>query len=258
MNTLLYSFPPVYDEQARVLILGSMPGTASLQQAQYYAHPRNAFWFIMGELAGARPELDYEQRLDCLRRAGIALWDVLAACQRPGSLDANILSHSQQPNDIAALLQACPLILRVMFNGAAAENLFRRHVRPQLQDPGRALDYRENDTLLGYTVKEIMPDGVRMAGKGRSFTLDLHDPGKRTATKAKSRSTRSRRMPESRTMPTRTTRTTRTKHRDTKKDLPFPIPSTRDKRSSKNERSKKSKRSSDSPPLPFPFGDATE
>lgn len=126
------SFPPIADAGARILILGSMPGQESLRANQYYAHPRNAFWPIMGELAGAMPALPYEQRTLKLRAAGIALWDVLASCTRPGSLDSDIAPDSIHPNDFAAFFGTHPHISRVYFNGTMAEQSFRKHVLPQL------------------------------------------------------------------------------------------------------------------------------
>ncbi|MFZ3017788.1 MAG: DNA-deoxyinosine glycosylase [Gallionella sp.] len=125
-------FPPIEDERARILILGSMPGRESLRANQYYAHPRNAFWPIMGEIAGAMPALPYEQRTLKLRAAGIALWDVLASCTRPGSLDSDIDPDSIHPNDFSAFFRKYPHIERVYFNGTMAEQSFRKHVLPQL------------------------------------------------------------------------------------------------------------------------------
>ena len=122
------SFAPVAGRGARVLVLGTMPGVASLAAAQYYAHARNAFWPVMGELAGAHPRLPYPQRLAALKRAGIALWDVLAACERPGSLDSAIVPASIVANDIAGLIARHRGITLVAFNGAPAEALFRHHV----------------------------------------------------------------------------------------------------------------------------------
>lgn len=131
MDTCL-GFPPVAAPDARVLVLGSMPGRASLAAGQYYAHRQNAFWRIMGDLLGAGPDLPYCERLDCLMRHGVALWDVMAACERPGSLDADIVPASVQANDFAAFFATHVAIDRVFFNGAAAETAFRRHVLPAL------------------------------------------------------------------------------------------------------------------------------
>jgi len=127
LNAPVRSFPPVVGRVATRLILGSMPGVASLMAAQYYAHPQNAFWRIMGELLGFAPDAPYRQRVAALKRAKIALWDVLAACERPGSLDAAIRRHSEVANDIPALLAAHPETTRICFNGATAEAAFRRH-----------------------------------------------------------------------------------------------------------------------------------
>lgn len=126
------SFAPVASADATVLILGSMPGEASLRAGQYYAHERNAFWRIMGDLLGAGPSLPYRDRLDRVCAAGIALWDVIADCERAGSLDADIVGTSVRVNDFAGFFAAHPAICRVYFNGAAAEANFRRHVLPAL------------------------------------------------------------------------------------------------------------------------------
>ncbi|MGI9343756.1 MAG: DNA-deoxyinosine glycosylase [Gammaproteobacteria bacterium] len=127
-------FPPITGPEPRVLILGSMPGVASLEQTQYYAHPRNAYWRIMGELFDAGPELKYGDRLDVLVARGIALWDVLESCDRPGSLDSNIRGATARPNDFAALFADRPSIGHVFFNGKTAAAMFRRKVLPELPD----------------------------------------------------------------------------------------------------------------------------
>lgn len=122
----IHSFPPVADEQATLLILGSMPGKESLKQQQYYAHPQNAFWKIMGNLVGAHPTLPYPQRLHALNAAHIALWDVLHSCERAGSLDSDI--EQEEANDFAAFFAKHPHITHVCFNGAKAEQSFKRFV----------------------------------------------------------------------------------------------------------------------------------
>lgn len=131
---LLNGLPPVASADARILILGSMPGQASLAAARYYEHERNAFWRIMGDLFGAGRSLPYEARLACLQAAGIALWDVIGSCERYGSLDADIVAGSVQANDFAGFFAAHPRIERIYFNGTAAETTFRRHVLPDFGD----------------------------------------------------------------------------------------------------------------------------
>lgn len=122
----IHSFPPVSRPDATILILGSMPGKVSLQQQRYYAHPSNAFWKIMGELVGADPALPYEARLEVLQQSAIALWDVLASCQRESSLDAHI--RSEAANDFASFFARHPQISHVYFNGSKAEQSFNKFV----------------------------------------------------------------------------------------------------------------------------------
>ena len=120
-------FPPVEPARARVLILGTLPSAESIRQGEYYAHPRNAFWPIMGELFGAGRDMPYDQRLRQLAAQGVMLWDVLRAAQRPGSLDAAIHPRRLVPNEIPRLLARHPELETIAFNGGAAEALFRRH-----------------------------------------------------------------------------------------------------------------------------------
>jgi hypoxanthine-DNA glycosylase len=135
----LRGFPPVAARSARVLILGSMPGAASLAAQRYYAHPRNQFWAIVGSVTGAPPELPYARRLAALRGSGIALWDVIASCRRRGSLDAAIDAASLVVNDFAGFFAQHPGIGSVLFNGATAATLFRRLVLPTLGTRGLEL-----------------------------------------------------------------------------------------------------------------------
>jgi hypoxanthine-DNA glycosylase len=128
----LQAFPPIAATAAHTLILGSMPGAASLAAGQYYAHPRNLFWPIVAAVLGIDPDQPYAVRAAQLAAHGFALWDVLAACRRAGSLDAQIERDSMEVNDFAAFLGAHRHIARIFFNGGTAERLFRRHVAPGL------------------------------------------------------------------------------------------------------------------------------
>jgi double-stranded uracil-DNA glycosylase len=129
---LSVGFPPIADARARVLVLGSLPGVKSLQMREYYAQPYNAFWRIMGELFSADPTLEYPARLVRLRAHGIAVWDVLAAGEREGSLDAAIVPASIVVNDFNAFFERHPRIGLICFNGNTAAGLFRRKVLPGL------------------------------------------------------------------------------------------------------------------------------
>ncbi len=139
--TLVQSFAPICGENPRVLILGTMPGKMSLAQQQYYAHPRNAFWRILGELLHIDVQASYAARVDLVMKARIAIWDVLKFCVRASSLDADIEAASEVPNAIAQLLKTHHSIQRVGFNGAKAAQLYRRHVLKQLPGNCRAIEY---------------------------------------------------------------------------------------------------------------------
>ncbi|OBI10258.1 DNA-deoxyinosine glycosylase [Mycobacterium scrofulaceum] len=127
---LLRGFPPVVDERAGVLILGSFPSVQSLAVGQYYANPRNAFWRITAELFGFDATAPYESRLAALQSTGVALWDVVRACRRVGSADSAIEPKSLVVNDFGELYARYPAITRVYFNGAKAAELYRRLVGP--------------------------------------------------------------------------------------------------------------------------------
>ena len=132
-------FPPIAAADARVLILGSLPGQVSLAQQQYYAQPYNAFWRIMGELFGAGLDLPYELRTQRLRAQRVALWDVCKAAVRPGSLDASIKLDSVIANDFMAFHRQCPGIELVCTNGGTATRLYQRLVIPRLSGRARNL-----------------------------------------------------------------------------------------------------------------------
>ncbi len=126
------SFAPVIGRNPKVLILGSMPGIASLEAQQYYAHPRNAFWPIMSEILGEQWSDDYEHRIEQIKRHPIALWDSLKACRREGSLDSAIQRDDRIANDIPGLLAEHPTLHLIAFNGAASEQYFRQSVLDKL------------------------------------------------------------------------------------------------------------------------------
>lgn len=116
----LVGLAPVFDARARLLVLGSFPGAASLQAAQYYAHPRNAFWPVMAALTGEAdlPARPYAERLQALREHRIALWDAVAACRREGSLDTAI--EAAEPSDLPELVARLPELRAIACNGALA------------------------------------------------------------------------------------------------------------------------------------------
>ncbi len=116
------SFAPLVDASTRLLIVGSLPGRESLARQQYYAHPRNQFWALVGAVIGVDlVPLAYVDRLAALARHHIGLWDVVASASRVGSLDSAIRDH--QPNDLAALAGSLPALRGIGFNGAAAFRL---------------------------------------------------------------------------------------------------------------------------------------
>ena len=121
------SFAPIEGREVRILILGSMPGDASIAAGQYYAHPRNRFWPLMATLLGCALPEDYENRCRMLQEHGIALWDVAGSAVRPGSMDSAM--REERPNDIAGLMARHPELRVVAFNGQKAKQLFDRFFR---------------------------------------------------------------------------------------------------------------------------------
>lgn len=120
--TVKRCFPPVVDAHTRVLILGSLPGEASLAQRQYYAHPQNRFWHLMGDVLGVGlVAMPYAQRLEMLLSHGVGLWDVVAEARREGSLDSRIREHAG--NDLMGLLASLPHLAVIGFNGGTAARL---------------------------------------------------------------------------------------------------------------------------------------
>lgn len=124
--SLKFSFPPIAGSNPHLLILGTLPGEESLRLGQYYAHPRNHFWPLIGDVLGEATPANYLDRKKMLTRHGLALWDVLKSAERIGSLDSAI--RNPQVNDFAGFLEDNPSIRAIAFNGQKARDLFRRYV----------------------------------------------------------------------------------------------------------------------------------
>jgi hypoxanthine-DNA glycosylase len=154
---LLHGFPPVVDDQARVLILGSFPSVQSLATHQYYANPRNAFWPITAELFGFDRGAPYDVRLSALRSHHVALWDVLHKCRRIGSSDSAIDPKSLVVNDFGELFANYPTITRVYFNGVKASELYRRLAAEAL---GEAVHFQR---LPSTSPAHAIPPGAKLA-----------------------------------------------------------------------------------------------
>lgn len=158
-NELKNILLPIVDSATRVLIVGSMPGKQSLEKQQYYGNPRNHFWPILGELLEIAIPNDYTERIALLKNNAIGLWDTIATCEREGSLDAAI--RNEKPNDFQTLFEQYPNIQLVLFNGAKAFEVFKKHIGLELLD-GRA--YKK------------MPSTSPIPGKNiKTFTEKLED-----------------------------------------------------------------------------------
>jgi hypoxanthine-DNA glycosylase len=123
----IYSFPSLSNPEATVLLLGTMPGVQSLIRNQYYGHPQNNFWRLVAAVFDEEVPTDYSQKKQMLLRNKIAVWDVLQACERPGSLDSAIVK--EVPNDFTSFLDEHPNITIIAFNGQKAAAFFKKHVR---------------------------------------------------------------------------------------------------------------------------------
>lgn len=148
MQERIFGFEPVWRQDARILILGSMPSVESLNRSFYYAHPRNAFWPIMAQIFGENTPVEIEEKKNLLIRNRIALWDTIYSCEREGSLDSAI--RSAQANDFESFYRNCPKIRYVFFNGATAQQLYYRSVSRQ---DDRFIFRRLPSTSPAYTLK---------------------------------------------------------------------------------------------------------
>lgn len=141
MTTMITGFPPIEANDAEILILGSVPSVKSLEEAQYYGHPRNAFWSIMGSLFGFDASLDYNKRKEYLIKNKIAIWDVLKGCEREGSLDSAIKNDSMVINDFKTFFKNHRKIRKLFFNGTKAETEFMKRVVPDLEGNFKDIEY---------------------------------------------------------------------------------------------------------------------
>ena len=134
-------FPLVAKSDAKILILGSMPGQKSLEENQYYAHPRNSVWPIMFKLLKIDNELTYADRKTLLLKNNTALWDVLKSCYREGSLDSDIDQSTIEPNDFIEFFSRHKQVTAVFFNGAKAEQLFKKNILMTLNQAQQKLSF---------------------------------------------------------------------------------------------------------------------
>ncbi len=146
-NRLKQSFPPMVGERPDILILGSLPGEESLRRQEYYAKPQNRFWPLMARLTGSPIPQTYAEKRAMLAAHRIALWDVVQEAERKGSADTDI--RHAVPNDIPGLLQGCPTIRTVAFNGQKAAALFKKHfgVNPMVGTDGTLPQEAATDAL---------------------------------------------------------------------------------------------------------------
>lgn len=120
---MIHSFPPFVNDATEILILGTMPGIASLEKQEYYAHPRNHFWKIIYTIFGELPvSVHFEEKIKLLKKNNIGIWDVLENCERKGSLDIHIKNH--KPNDFENLFKQYPNIKKIIFNGKESQRYF--------------------------------------------------------------------------------------------------------------------------------------
>ncbi|MDI1317370.1 DNA-deoxyinosine glycosylase [Flavobacterium sp.] len=123
----IYSFPSISNPDATILLLGTMPGIKSLELNEYYGHPQNNFWKLLALVFDQEIPEEYRQKKELLMQNNIAVWDVLQACERQGSLDSAIMKEI--PNDFTHFLNEHPNIKLIAFNGQKAAAYFKKHVR---------------------------------------------------------------------------------------------------------------------------------
>lgn len=144
---------PVVDSATKVLVVGSMPGKQSLEKQQYYGNPRNHFWPIMSELLETEVPDDYVKRIALLKHNAIGLWDTVETCEREGSLDAAI--RNEKPNDFQTLFEEYPNIQLVLFNGAKAFEVFKKHIGLELLEERAYKKMPSTSPIPGKNIKSF-------------------------------------------------------------------------------------------------------
>lgn len=126
-SLITHPFPPLYDKNSRILILGSFPSVKSREQLFFYGHPQNRFWCVTSAVFGCDLPVTIQDKREFLFKNRVALWDVIASCEITGSADASI--KNAQANDIGMILNEAP-IERIFVNGNAAAKLYKKHIKP--------------------------------------------------------------------------------------------------------------------------------
>ena len=126
---ICHPFPPLYDENSKILILGSFPSVKSREQLFFYGHPQNRFWRVVAQVHGAPVPQSIEEKRAFLLERGIALWDVIASCSITGSSDASI--KDARANDLTPILNGAG-IERIFVNGKTAEKYYNQYIKPKL------------------------------------------------------------------------------------------------------------------------------
>ena len=133
MSNRISSFPPIVSNDAKILILGSVPGVKSLEMQEYYAHPQNKFWKIIFELFNENFSEDYLEKIKILKKNKIAVWDVIDSCERVGSLDTKI--KNEESNDILQLLKKYQNIKTIFCNGGKSYKNLQKIVGKNFEIP---------------------------------------------------------------------------------------------------------------------------
>jgi hypoxanthine-DNA glycosylase len=166
MQPYVHPFPPILDQNTRILFLGSFPSIASFEQAFYYAHPRNAFWSILEEIFDVQLETNEAKKVFCFEQ-GIGLWDVIGSCERSNSSDTNLKNCI--PNDFKKLLEEFPNIQVLAFTGKKSHDLFMKYFKdleiekvllPSTSPAHAAMKFEEKKEIYENILKNWIPDQV--------------------------------------------------------------------------------------------------